>query len=58
MELFVLIVLPNEDPKISGEERIYQVGDIVNLNCTSGLSYPPARLRWFVNNEQVSVCVI
>lgn len=49
-----VIYLPNEGPEISGEEKLYQVGDMINLNCTSGKSYPPARLRWFVNDEQVT----
>ncbi|RZF39369.1 hypothetical protein LSTR_LSTR000890 [Laodelphax striatellus] len=48
-----VIALPQEPPQISGEQKVYQVGDIINLNCTSAQSFPPARLRWYVNDIQV-----
>jgi len=46
--------MPKEGPHIQGEENIYQIGDAINLTCTSGKSYPPAKLRWFINNQEVS----
>ncbi|XP_039285116.1 uncharacterized protein LOC111061006 [Nilaparvata lugens] len=48
-----VIALPQEPPQISGEQKVYQVGDVINLNCTSAQSFPPARLRWYVNDIQV-----
>lgn len=45
--------LPQQDPEITGEQKVYKVGETISLNCTSGRSYPPARLRWFVNDVQV-----
>ncbi|KAL0271275.1 UNVERIFIED_CONTAM: hypothetical protein PYX00_008416 [Menopon gallinae] len=48
-----VIALPSEDPEITGEQRVYSVGDVISLNCTSGKSYPAARLSWFVNDIEV-----
>jgi hypothetical protein len=53
----VFPALPEDGPEITGEEAIYQVGDVISLNCTSGKSYPPARLRWYINGRPVSVMV-
>ncbi|XP_011494191.1 PREDICTED: uncharacterized protein LOC105359319 isoform X2 [Ceratosolen solmsi marchali] len=44
---------PRDEPKITGEEKIYATGDILALNCTSGFSYPAARLQWFINNVPI-----
>ncbi|XP_050538802.1 uncharacterized protein LOC126904117 isoform X2 [Daktulosphaira vitifoliae] len=40
-------------PRILGGNGIYKSGDIVYLNCTSGKSYPAAKLRWYVNNDKI-----
>ncbi|XP_054285924.1 uncharacterized protein LOC129002270 [Macrosteles quadrilineatus] len=48
-----VVALPQDGPEITGEERNYQIGDEINLNCTSAKSFPPARLRWYVNDELV-----
>lgn len=45
---------PKDEPKINGGSGIYPTGDTINLNCTSGKSFPAAKLRWFINNEIVS----
>ena len=31
----------------------YRVGDILDVNCTSPKSKPPATLKWYINNEMV-----
>jgi hypothetical protein len=49
--------LPQERPIITGEEKVYASGDVLALNCTSGKSHPAAKLRWFVNGQQVSTIV-
>lgn len=49
--------LPQERPIITGEEKVYASGDVLALNCTSGKSHPAAKLRWFVNGQQVSSIV-
>ncbi|XP_011633295.1 uncharacterized protein LOC105424653 [Pogonomyrmex barbatus] len=48
-----VIALPQEKPKIIGEEKVYASGDVLALNCTSDKSHPPAKLKWFVNGQQV-----
>lgn len=48
-------VLPKDGPNISGEERQYQIGDILSLNCTSGKSHPASTLQWYINDEFVSI---
>lgn len=47
--------LPEEDPKISGVEMQYQIGDEIDLNCTSGKSHPPSVLHWYINDKEVSI---
>ncbi|KAL0266949.1 UNVERIFIED_CONTAM: hypothetical protein PYX00_009351 [Menopon gallinae] len=49
---YSLPALPEEGPKISGGKPRYQIGDTVNVNCTSGSSNPPAQLDWFINGEK------
>ncbi|XP_058804251.1 cell adhesion molecule 3-like [Phymastichus coffea] len=48
-----VVEVPREDPKITGEEKIYASGDILALNCTSGFSFPAAQLQWFVNDVPI-----
>ncbi|XP_049838592.1 uncharacterized protein LOC126284051 isoform X1 [Schistocerca gregaria] len=45
--------LPKDGPHIFGEERLYQVGDEISLNCTSGRSYPASVIKWFINDKEV-----
>lgn len=47
----MLSVLPERGPKISGGKSRYQIGEQVNVNCTSGPSKPAAQLAWFINGE-------
>ncbi|CAG9854490.1 unnamed protein product [Phyllotreta striolata] len=48
-----IISLPEEDPIITGVEIQYQIGDIINLNCTSGKSHPASILHWYINEQQI-----
>ncbi|XP_031364910.1 uncharacterized protein LOC102674684 isoform X8 [Apis dorsata] len=48
-----IVVLPQEGPLITGEEKIYASGDILGLNCTSGKSHPASTFKWFINGKQV-----
>ncbi|XP_015116818.1 uncharacterized protein LOC107040990 [Diachasma alloeum] len=48
-----VIALPNGEPTITSEEKVYASGDILALNCTSGSSFPPARITWFINGIKV-----
>ncbi|CAH1977958.1 unnamed protein product [Acanthoscelides obtectus] len=31
----------------------YQIGDEINLNCTSGKSHPAPMLYWYINEQQI-----
>lgn len=42
-------MLPETDPRITGGRARYQIGDKVNVNCTSGRSKPSVKLTWFIN---------
>lgn len=46
--------MPTSGPVINGEEKQYQIGDFLSLNCTSGKSSPKSILTWYINDEQVS----
>ncbi|XP_031356559.1 uncharacterized protein LOC116180616 isoform X2 [Photinus pyralis] len=48
-----VVYLPKEDPIITGVELQYQIGDEINLNCTSGKSHPAPVLHWYINEQQV-----
>ncbi|XP_046982455.1 uncharacterized protein LOC124552202 [Schistocerca americana] len=48
-----VVSLPKDGPHIFGEERLYQVGDEISLNCTSGRSYPASVIKWFINDKEV-----
>uniref|UniRef100_A0AAR5QI42 Ig-like domain-containing protein n=2 Tax=Dendroctonus ponderosae TaxID=77166 RepID=A0AAR5QI42_DENPD len=48
-----VVSLPDEDPVISGVEEQYQIGDEINLNCTSGRSRPASILHWYINEQQI-----
>ncbi|XP_030760041.1 uncharacterized protein LOC115885309 [Sitophilus oryzae] len=48
-----VVSLPDEDPIISGVEEQYEIGDEINLNCTSGRSRPASILHWYINEQQI-----
>ena len=50
---FNFIVLPRNEPRISGGKKTYYIGDRVRVNCTSARSKPAAVLHWFINNKPV-----
>lgn len=47
--------LPKEGPTITGEQTEYQIGDTLNINCTSGRSHPYSSIQWFINDEPVRI---
>jgi len=54
-ESFLLGLPKSKDvTRINGGSGIYQSGDIIYLNCTSGKSFPAAKLQWYINDEIVS----
>ena len=46
--------LPRDGPHIKGQHIQYQIGETLNLNCTSGKSHPASHLQWFINDQAVS----
>lgn len=49
-----MTALPKDDPVITGVAAQYQIGDEINLNCTSAKSFPPSTLHWYINEQQVN----
>ncbi|XP_077287063.1 cell adhesion molecule 2-like isoform X2 [Arctopsyche grandis] len=49
-----VVYLPKDGPHITGQQKDYQIGDTLSLNCTSGRSYPAALLQWYVNEEEIT----
>jgi len=48
-----VIDLPDDRPIISGANiRGYRVGEWLDVNCTSRNSNPPAKLKWYINDEK------
>ncbi|XP_054257172.1 uncharacterized protein LOC128982141 [Macrosteles quadrilineatus] len=49
-----VVYLPSNGPHISGERSHYMIGDEIDLNCTSGKSYPASDLYWLINDKEVT----
>ncbi|XP_047530466.1 uncharacterized protein LOC125066440 [Vanessa atalanta] len=47
----IVVALPSTGPVITGSRLRYQIGDRVQVNCTSGRSRPATRLSWYINGE-------
>ncbi|KAI8130397.1 hypothetical protein CVS40_0611 [Lucilia cuprina] len=45
--------LPRDGPHIKGQQFQYQIGETLNLNCSSGKSHPASHLQWFINDQAV-----
>lgn len=56
--MFIVTVLPEQGPKISNGRSRYQIGDTVNVNCTSGRSKPATHLTWFINGEPANTSLL
>lgn len=50
-----VISFPSEDPKITGMKIQYQIGDNIDINCTSGRSFPATILHWYINEKPILV---
>ncbi|XP_065364029.1 uncharacterized protein beat-IV [Calliphora vicina] len=48
-----IVYLPRDGPHIKGQQFQYQIGETLNLNCTSGKSHPASHLQWFINDQAV-----
>lgn len=47
--------LPQHDPVISGLHPQYAYGDVIQAECTTDKSFPPATISWTINDVPVSV---
>jgi len=54
-EQMTVIELPHKAPTISTDLGIrqYEIGDLLQLNCTSEPSHPASHLKWEVNKQSV-----
>ncbi len=50
--------LPEGGPEIRGGQPRYNIGDWVNVTCTSRNSLPAAELAWFINGEKADVALV
>ncbi|XP_058454189.1 uncharacterized protein LOC131432116 [Malaya genurostris] len=53
-----VVVLPDEDPHITGGKPRYQIGDYVRVNCSSGRSKPAVHLTWYINSEPADPALV
>ncbi|XP_053693358.1 uncharacterized protein LOC128741512 [Sabethes cyaneus] len=51
-----VIYIPKDGPHINGdvERNSYSMGETLELNCTSGRSYPASTLQWYLNDQLVT----
>lgn len=50
-----VILVPKDGPHINGSERrSYHIGETMELNCSSGKSYPTSTLQWYLNDKLVT----
>ncbi|XP_029665447.1 uncharacterized protein LOC115236866 isoform X1 [Formica exsecta] len=55
MEANMSVAIPPKDaPTLDGIRPSYKIGDILEAECTSGLSYPPAVLTFILNGKEVN----
>ncbi|XP_058451629.1 uncharacterized protein LOC131430573 [Malaya genurostris] len=51
-----VIYIPKDGPHINGDvdRHSYSMGETLELNCTSGRSYPASTLQWYLNDQLVT----
>ncbi|CAH2108114.1 unnamed protein product [Euphydryas editha] len=54
----VVVALPSTGPVITGFRMRYQIGDRVQVNCTSGRSRPATKLSWYINGEPAPQAIV
>lgn len=58
MILFVVVLFiepQNADPIITFNKDTYEVGEILEANCTTAPARPPPHVTWLINNEKVNI---
>lgn len=46
------------DPEITFNKETYEIGEILEANCTTASSRPPPHITWFINDQKVSSFVL
>lgn len=55
LTMFKLFSEPQEDnPKITFNRDSYEIGDILEANCTTSPAKPPPHITWLINKEKVT----
>ena len=44
---------PDESPSIEDIKQYYSIGELLETNCTSNSSIPPAKLEWWINDMPI-----
>ncbi|XP_072397935.1 uncharacterized protein [Diabrotica undecimpunctata] len=48
------VIEPQEtDPEITFNKNTYEIGEVLEANCTTAPSRPPPHITWLINNEKV-----
>lgn len=42
-----------EDPKITFNKETYEIGEVLEANCTTAPARPPPHITWLINGEKV-----
>ncbi|XP_046388911.1 uncharacterized protein LOC124157886 [Ischnura elegans] len=53
-EVITVIQRQAQDPEVWGRKESYEVGESLEVNCTSAPSHPPAHITWLVNGRPIS----
>lgn len=54
-DLFVFVAEPqNDDPKITFNKDTYEIGEVLEANCTTAPAKPPPHITWLINDQKVS----
>ncbi|GIY98561.1 uncharacterized protein CEXT_302831 [Caerostris extrusa] len=50
-----VVVPPSDGPILMEEKSDYELGDNVSILCNSGKSKPAPELKWYINDQLVSL---
>lgn len=50
-------VLPKRAPVLDGLRPYYEIGEVLQVECTSAPSYPAATLTFLINDKEVNALV-
>ncbi len=45
-----VVEFPEENPYIDDIKQYYRIGELLETNCSSNSSIPPAKLEWWIND--------